>query len=727
MHGPTRPVSRSLPPVAEKRPVSSAHHGVELVDDYGWLRASNWQEVMRDPNALDPQIRNYLEAENAYTDVALEDTGALQQTLYAEMKARIKEDDSTVPTPDGPFEYFVSYVTGGQYPRFNRRPRGGGPDQLLIDGNKEAEGKPYWQLGSAGHSPDHRYLAYGVDEKGSELFTVRIRDMQTGEDLPDTIPDTRSSTVWARDGRTLFYVRLDDNHRPLFVYRHRLGTPVSEDVLVHAEKDIGYYVGVGQTQSGRYIIVDAHDHQTNEVYLIDAEDPEGPSRLVAAREHGHEYSIEHHGDKLFILTNSGGAEDFRLCEAPVSAPQMANWREILPHRDGRLILDVVAYRDHLVRLEREEGLPRIVIRRLVDGAEHAIAFDEEAYALGMSAGHEFDTTTLRFIYSSMTTPTQVVDYDMETRERVLRKTQEIPSGHDPADYVTRRLLAPAPDGEMVPVSVLYRKGTPLDGSAPLFLYGYGSYGISIPSSFSTARLSLVDRGFIFAIAHIRGGKDKGYRWYTDGKLKKKLNTFTDFIAAGEYLVAQGYTRRGRIIANGGSAGGMLMGVVANLAPDLFLGLIADVPFVDVLNTMLDETLPLTPPEWPEWGNPIASREDFDTIRSYSPYDNVTAKAYPHIFAYGGLTDPRVTYWEPAKWIARLRERNSSDSLILLKTNMEAGHGGASGRFEQLKEVALDYAFALKVSAGPNVVQKRAAIESLPAESQAPEAALESAA
>jgi oligopeptidase B len=336
----------------------------------------------------------------------------------------------------------------------------------------------------------------------------------------------------------------------------------------------------------------------------------------------------------------------------------------------------------------------------------------------MSAGHEFDTTTLRFIYSSMTTPTQVVDYDMETRERVLRKTQEIPSGHDPADYVTRRLLAPAPDGEMVPVSVLYRRGTPLDGSAPLFLYGYGSYGISIPSSFSTARLSLVDRGFIFAIAHIRGGKDKGYRWYTDGKLKKKLNTFTDFIAAGEYLVAQGFTRRGRIIANGGSAGGMLMGVVANMAPDLFLGLIADVPFVDVLNTMLDETLPLTPPEWPEWGNPIASREDFDTIRNYSPYDNVTAKAYPHIFAYGGLTDPRVTYWEPAKWIARLRERNRSDSLILLKTNMEAGHGGASGRFEQLKEVALDYAFALKVSAGPNVVLKRAAVESLAAESQA---------
>ena len=337
------------------------------------------------------------------------------------------------------------------------------------------------------------------------------------------------------------------------------------------------------------------------------------------------------------------------------------------------------------------------MRRFADGAEHAIAFDEEAYSLGMSAGYEFDTTTLRFTYSSMTTPGAGLDYDMEARTRTLRKTQEVPSGHNPADYVTRRLLAPAADGETVPISLLYRKGTPLDGSAPLFLYGYGAYGITIPAAFSTSRLSLVDRGFIFAIAHIRGGKDKGYRWYTDGKREKKVNTFTDFIAAGEFLVQEGYTRRGRIVANGGSAGGMLMGVVANMAPELFLGIIADVPFVDVLNTMLDESLPLTPPEWPEWGNPIESKEDFEIIRSYSPYDNVAAKAYPHIFAYAGLTDPRVTYWEPAKWIARLRHSTPATNLILLKTNMEAGHGGASGRFEALKELALDYAFALKIA------------------------------
>jgi oligopeptidase B len=697
MHGLNRPLVRPSPPIAERRPTLSVHHGVELTDEYAWLRADNWQEVMRDPAALDPAIRAYLEAENAYTQTALEDTKALQAELFAEMKGRIKEDDSSVPAPDGAFAYFTSYVTGGQYPRVNRCPRGGGAAELLLDGNKEADGKAYWQLGAASHSPDHRYLAYAVDEKGSELFTIRIRDLSTGLDLPDVIADTRGSPVWARDGNTLFYVRLDDHHRPLFVYRHRIGTPAEEDVLVYEEKDAGFYVGVDQTQSGRFVIVYAHDHQTSEVYLIDAERPESAPRVVAPRVPGHEYSVDHHGDRLFVLTNSGGAEDFRICETPLADPAMANWREVLAHRPGCLILDIVAFARHLVRLEREDSLPRIVIRRIEDGSEHAIAFDEEAYSLGMSAGYEFDTAILRFIYSSLTTPAQVFDYDLEKRTRVLRKMQEVPSGHDPADYVTRRVLAPAPDGQTVPISLLHRKGLPRDGSAPLLLYGYGAYGIAIPAAFSTAWLSLVDRGFVVAVAHVRGGKDKGYRWYTEGKRANKVNTFIDFIAAGEYLVALGYTRRGRIVASGGSAGGMLMGAVANMAPDLFLGIIADVPFVDVLNTMLDASLPLTPPEWPEWGNPLESQEEFAIIRSYSPYDNVAAKAYPHIFAYGGLTDPRVTYWEPAKWIARLRARNTSDSLILLKTNMEAGHGGASGRFEQLREVAVDYAFALKIA------------------------------
>ena len=698
MHGQAEIPHQATPPHADRRPHVTRHHGIELADPYHWLRAHNWQDVMRDPSVLDADIRTYLEAENAWTASQLAGTETLQKTLFTEMKARIKEDDSTVPSPDGRFDYYSSYVKGGQSPLVCRRPRGGGSPSVLLDGNTEAEGKPYWHLGGVTHSPDHALLAYAVDDKGSELHTIRFRDLASGEDLADEIPDTRGGFVFANDGHTLFYVRLDANHRPLFVYRHLIGTPVEQDVLVYEEKDIGYYVGVSQTQSQKYILIDAHDHQSSEVYLLDADAPTSPLRQIEPRVHGHEYSVEHNACSLIIMTNSGGAEDFRIVEAPVEAPGMANWKEIVPHKPGRLILEVAVLKNFMARLEREDGLPRIVINRLNSADEHAIAFDEEAYSLGMSAGYEFDTTMLRFTYSSMTTSAETFDYDMETRTRTLRKRQEVPSGHDPAQYVTRRLYAPAADGETVPVSILYRRDTPLDGSAPLFLYGYGAYGISIPASFSTTRLSLVDRGFIYAIAHIRGGKDKGYRWYTDGKLEAKVNTFTDFIAAGEHLVAKGYTRRGRIVANGGSAGGMLMGAVANMAPDLFLGLIADVPFVDVLNTMLDKDLPLTPPEWPEWGNPIDSAKDFATIRAYSPYDNVEAKAYPHIFAYGGLTDPRVTYWEPAKWIARLRELNTSDNLVLLKTNMEAGHGGASGRFEQLKEIAVDYAFAL-MSAG----------------------------
>ena len=430
--------------------------------------------------------------------------------------------------------------------------------------------------------------------------------------------------------------------------------------------------------------------------MIDAHKPDSAPRLVTPRTFGHEYDVEENGGTFYITTNSKDAEDFRICTTPVEKPALENWRELIAHRPGRLILDTVLYKNHMARLERENGLPRIVIRELATGAEHDIAFDEEAYSLGLSHGYEFDTTTVRFTYSSMTTPSEVYDYDMVTRERVLMKRQEVPTGHDPANYVTRRLYAAAQDGEAVPLSIVYRKTTPLDGTAPVLLYGYGAYGITIPASFSTSRLSLVDSGFIYVIAHIRGGKDKGYHWYTDGKREKKTNTFNDFIAAGEHLVAKGFTRKGQIVAHGGSAGGMLMGAVANMAPDLFGGIIADVPFVDVLTTMLDKDLPLTPPEWKEWGNPIESRDDFERIQSYSPYDNVTAQNYPHILSLAGLTDPRVTYWEPAKWTARLREKNTSANLILLRTNMDAGHGGASGRFEQLKETAIEYAFALKI-------------------------------
>ena len=685
------------PPKARRQPRVTTWHGVELVDEYAWLRAENWQEVMRDPSLLPADIRLHLEAENAHTDSVLADTRDLQEQLFLEMKGRLKEDDSSVPSPDGPWEYFTSFVTGGQYPLVCRQPRGGGPEQVLLDGNKEAQDKPYWHLGGVARRPDHKVLAYAVDDKGSELYTIRFRDLATGVDLPDVILNSHGGMAWSSDSRSLFYILLDEHQRPRFVRRHIMGTPSEQDVTVYHEPDAGFYVALGLTQSRRFIVIDAHDHQTNECYLIDADAADQPPRLLLARQTGHEYGVEHRGDQLIFTTNSAGAEDFRICSAPLDAPGMENWRDLVPHKPGRLIIETIAFKDHLVRLEREDGLPRVMIRRFADDVEHAIDFAEEAYSLGVTPGYEYETTTLRFTYSSMTTPAQVFDYDMESRERVLRKTQEVPSGHDPADYVTKRLYAPAPDGETVPISLLYRKDTPIDGSAPLFLYGYGSYGISIPASFSIAHLSLADRGFIFAIAHIRGGKEKGYRWYKLGKHKTKRNTFTDFIAAGEYLAASGYTRRSRVVANGGSAGGMLVGAAANMAPDLFLAIIADVPFVDVLNTMLDKDLPLTPPEWPEWGNPIESAEDFALIRSYCPYDNVEPKVYPHIFAYGGLTDPRVTYWEPAKWVAKLREKKLGDNLLLLKTNMEAGHGGASGRFEQLREIAIDYAFALKVA------------------------------
>ena len=685
-----------LAPRARRVPLVSSRHGIRRVDDYAWLRASNWQSVMRDPAQLDPAIRAHLEAENAYLRSVMADTEALQELLFAEMKGRIKEDDSTVPAPDGTFAYYTRYVTGGQHPLFCRMPRDGGEERVLVDGNALAKPHSYFRIAGVAHSPDHELIAYAVDTKGSEFYAVNVIEAATGKLIDSRITDNNGSLEWANDSRSLLYIWVDDEHRPRKLLSHAIGAD-SPDALIHEQNDPGFFLGIGATQDRRYLLLSVHDHETAEISLIDAADPSAAPRLVAPREPEHDYSVEHHDGRLVILTNSGGAEDYRIVEAPVESPGPENWREIEPHRPGRLILDVVAYKDFLVRLEREDGLPRIVVRRFSNGEEHQIALDEEAYSLGLSAGYEYDTPILRFTYSSMTTPAQVFDYDMAARTRVLRKTQEVPSGHDPSLYVTRRVMAPAKDGETVPVSLLYRQETKLDGTAPLLLYGYGAYGMSIPAGFSTNALSLVDRGFVYAIAHVRGGKDKGYRWYKDGKREKKVNTFTDFIAAGEHLAAQNFTARGRIVAHGGSAGGMLMGAVANMAPDLFLGIIAEVPFVDVLTTMLDASLPLTPPEWPEWGNPIESEVDYRTIAAYSPYDNVCAVAHPHILALAGLTDPRVTYWEPAKWMAKLRELDTGNSLLLFRTNMEAGHAGASGRFERLKEVALAYAFALKIA------------------------------
>lgn len=683
------------PPVAAKIPHKTRHHGIERTEDYAWLRADNWQEVMRDPSALPDDIRAYLEAENDYTSAFFQKTEALQAHLFDEMKGRIREDDSSVPSAHGPYAYAMRYVTGGQHPHYLRTDRDGGNERVLLNGDTLAEGKAYFRLGGLSHSNDHRLGIWSYDDKGSEYFTLRVRDLESGQDLDDTVSEAASGGIWDNQSRSFFYVKRDQNHRPSKVYRHVIGTAADTDTLIYEEKDPGFFVGIGKTAADRFIVIECHDHQTSECHVIDADKPDSAPRLVAARKINVEYSLDDvFDDQFIILTNADDAADFKLMVTPSGDPSRENWKDYVAYEPGRLIKSVSSFKNHIVWLEVRNALPRIVVRRLADGAEHSIAFEEEAYSLGVGGGYEFDTTEIRFTYSSMTTPSQTYDYDMESRTRVLRKEQEVPSGHDQASYVTRRLQAQGHDGTLVPISVLYHKDTPLDGSAPLLLYGYGSYGMSMPASFSTTRLSLVDRGFVYAIAHIRGGMEKGDAWYKAGRHRHKVNTFKDFIAAGEYLAREGFTSRGRIVCHGGSAGGMLMGAVVNMAPALFGGCIAAVPFVDVLSTMLDDSLPLTPPEWPEWGNPIESAEDYATIAAYSPIDNVTAQNYPPIFALGGLTDPRVTYWEPAKWVATLRARKTDPNPLLLKINMDSGHAGASGRFDSLKETAQEYAFAL---------------------------------
>lgn len=683
-------------PEAVKIPTSSTHHGITRVDNYAWLRADNWQEVMRDPKALPADIKAYLDEENAYCASVMAYTVELQDTLYAEMKGRIKQDDSSIPSPDGAYAYFMSYVEGGQHPRFCRCLRNGSEEKVLLDCDVLAENTSYFQVGGIAHSPDHHTLSYSTDLKGVEFFTIYFSNTETGELLDETIEDTTGSITWSPDNKSVFYTRVDENHRPSKVFRHVIGTPSAGDELVYEESDPGFFVNVGKTLSGRFIVISAHDHETSELHLIDALDPSGELKLVTPRVPGLEYDIDDQEERFLILTNADGAEDFKIMTAPLDDPAKENWQELVPHHEGRLVLSLCCFKDYFVRLERENGLPKIIITDTETGAEHAISFDEEAYSLGLATGYEYDTSSLRFTYSSMTTPAQVFDYDIVSRTRNLRKTQEVPSGHNPDDYLTKRIYAPAEDGEDVPVTLLYRRDTILDGSAPLLLYGYGSYGMAMPAGFSTTRLSLVDRGFIYAIAHVRGGKDKGFRWYRLGRREHKTNTFKDFVAAGDHLIAEKFTSAGKIVAHGGSAGGLLVGAVANMAPKHYGAIIAEVPFVDALTTILDDSLPLTPPEWPEWGNPITDEKAYHYMATYSPYDNVEAKDYPPLLATGGLADPRVTYWEPAKWVAKLRALKTDNNILLLKINMDAGHGGASGRFEHLKEIAFSYAFALKM-------------------------------
>jgi oligopeptidase B len=680
------------PPVARKDPRRIEQLGRVRVDDYAWMKDDNWQQVLRDPKILRADVREHLEAENAYTKAMLAATEPLQAELFAEMKGRIKEDDSSVPAPDGPWEYYARYEIGAEHPIHARRPRGAADgEQVLLDEDAQAKGKAYYQVGAAAHSPDHVLFAWAVDEQGSEYFTIRVKDLASGEEVGRPIESAYGDFTFSPDSQHIFWIWRDENARPSKVFRRPARG--GEDVLVYEEKDEGMFLGVGRASDDSHVLIHVGNQETTELWLIAAADPTALPTIAEPRRVGVKYELDHWTDRWVIRTNDDGAVDFKLSISEAAVPAKATWRDWIAHEPGRFITGFAAYAGHLVRAERVNALDRLVVVAR-DGGAHEIAFDEEAYALHREGGYEYATTTTRFVYQSPTTPRQWFDYDLESRERTLRKTQEIPSGHDPARYVARRLYATAPDGQQAPITVLMLKDTPLDGSAPLMLYGYGSYGHAMEPSFSIRNFSLVDRGWIWAVAHIRGGSDKGWGWFLDGRRETKTNTFTDFIACAEHLIARGYGSKGRVAAYGGSAGGMLVGAVANMRPDLWGAVIGAVPFVDVLNTMSDVSLPLTPPEWPEWGNPLEDPAAYDRIAGYSPYDQVMDAAYPPVLATGGLSDPRVTYWEPAKWIAKLRDHTTGDAPMLLKINMEAGHGGASGRFDFLKEIALDYAFAI---------------------------------
>lgn len=676
--------AENLFPSPKKIVRESSFHGVKIQDPYFWM---NERE--------NPEVLAHLKAENDFTDLFMKNTGPLQEKLYQEILGRIKETDLSVPVRYADYYYYSRTEQGKQY-GIQCRKKGTleAPEEILLDGNVLAEGHAYFRLGVMKISPDQQLLAYSIDTDGSETYTLHIKDLKTGALLTDTIPNTASSFEWAADNKFFFYTTLDEAKRPYKLFRHKVGTSPSEDALIFHEADEAYFLGLYKTKDRKFLVLHLASKTTAECRFLEASSPEGVFKTVHSREKDMEYSVEHHEGRFFIVHNSG-AVNFKLSQAPVSDFSKNNWKDFLPYRPEVKLEGIDVFKDYLVIYLRDRGLEKIQIMHLPDAQSHFIEFPEPAYSAWGSANRDYNSRILRFEYSSLVTPHAVYDYDMNTRARELKKQQEIPSGYDASKYVSERIPAKSHDGTEVPISLVYRKGAKRDGSNPLFLYGYGSYGISMDPTFSVSRLSLLDRGFIFAIAHIRGGGDLGRPWYEDGKFLKKKNTFADFIAAAEHLIKEKYTSAGQIAICGGSAGGLLMGAVTNARPDLFKAVLAMVPFVDVLNTMLDPSLPLTVTEYDEWGNP-GEKEYFDYIASYSPYDNVSPRQYPSMLITGGLNDPRVSYWEPAKWTAKLRENNLAKTPILLKMEMGSGHGGPSGRYDSIKEIAFEYAFILKI-------------------------------
>ena len=668
------------PPAAKIVPKATIVHDDIREDNYFWLR-----------DRSDPDTIAYLEAENAYMQAMMRPAEDLQTHLYSEMLGRIKQTDMSVPVKRDDYFYYTRTEEGKPYSIYCRKSDTlTAAEEILLDANLLAEGQKYFRLGVFAPSPNHALLAYSIDLIGDEVFTVRVKNLETGALLSDEISSTSYSLEWASDNATLFYTVLDEAKRPFKVFRHTLGEV--QDPLIYHEPDRRFELDLSKTSSRAFILINSRSPLTTEIQCVRSDEPLGDFRIVLPRVHEVEYDLTHHGDSFFIRTNDG-AKTFRLVQAPVSDPSKANWTEILPGRAAVTIEDVTAFKDHLVVEERELGLTKLRIQAMSNGETHYVEFPEPVYSTALTGNAEYATKSFRFSYTSLVTPNSVFDYDMETRDRELKKQQEVLGGYDPSQYQSERIYASAPDGAKVPISLVYKKGVHQDGSAPMLLYGYGAYGLSMDPGFSSDRLSLLDRGIVYAMAHIRGGGDLGKPWHEDGRLLKKTNTFTDFIACAEHLIEKKYTAPSHLAIEGRSAGGLLIGAVLNMRPDLFGVAIAGVPFVDALNTMLDASLPLTVGEYEEWGNP-EEKAYYDYIKSYAPYENVQARSYPSLLITAGLNDPRVSYWEPAKWAAKLRALKTDCNTLLLKTNMGSGHFGASGRYEYLKETAFNYAFLL---------------------------------
>jgi oligopeptidase B len=673
-------------PDAKKIDKELTIHGHTRIDPYYWLMKRE-----------DPEVIAYLAAENAYTEAMMKDTKDFEENLYKEIVGRIKQDDQSVPYLDNGYYYYTRFEEGGEYPLVCRK-KGSleADEEIMLNVPDMAKGHSYFQLGGYAVSPDNKLLAYGVDTVSRRKYTLYFKNLESGEIYEDAIPTTDGSASWANDNQTVFYTQKDEetlrNHK---VFRHVFGTSVDSDVLIHHEGDETFSTFVYKTKSDKYIMIGSGSTLSDEYRFLDADDPEGEFTILQKRERELEYSVGHFKDKFYILTNLN-AKNFRLMETLVTATPKENWKEIIPHREDVLLTDLELFNDYLVVSERKEGLVNIRIIEWESGREHYLEFGEEVYVARIGTNPQFDTKLLRFSYSSLTTPNSTFDYHMESHEKTLLKQQEVVGDFESSNYEARRIYATAVDGAKVPMSMVYRKGMQQDGKNALLLYGYGSYGHTIEPAFNSSRLSLLDRGFVFVIAHVRGGQINGRKWYEDGKMFNKKNTFTDFNACAEQLIADNYTAPDHLYAMGGSAGGLLMGAIINLQPELYHGVVATVPFVDVVTTMLDDDIPLTTGEFDEWGNPD-NKDSYEYMLSYSPYDNVEAIQYPNLLVTTGLHDSQVQYWEPAKWVAKLRDLKTDDKLLLLKTNMEAGHGGASGRFEYLKEVAFDYSFLLKLA------------------------------